>query len=44
MIQRDFIIIGMVIVVLIIVYMILKRRTDRIRSRRDDRNRFRPRR
>ncbi|MDF1560712.1 MAG: hypothetical protein P1P83_10995 [Bacteroidales bacterium] len=41
MIQRDFIIIGTVIVVLIIVYMIMKRRTDRIRSRRDDRNRFR---
>lgn len=41
MIQRDIIIIGTVIVALIIVYMIMKRRADRIRSRRDDRNRFR---
>jgi len=38
--DRDFILLGAAIVVLVIVYMIMKRRTDRIRSRRDDRNRF----
>lgn len=42
--DRDFILLGAAIVVLIIVYMIMKRRTDRIRSKRDSRNRFRQRR
>lgn len=42
--DRDFILLGAAIVVLIIIYLIMKRRTDNIRSRRDNRNRFRQRR
>jgi len=41
MMQRDFIIIGAMIMVLIIVYMIMRHRTDKIRSTRNNRTRFR---
>ncbi|MFN2314008.1 MAG: hypothetical protein ABR531_06095 [Bacteroidales bacterium] len=37
----NFKVIGVVLIVLIIVYMIMKRRTDKIKSRRDNRDRFR---
>lgn len=39
--QGEFIAIGALIVVLILVYMIMKRRTDKIRSKRDNHTRFR---